>query len=145
MSFLLTTAHLGALSTKLNVSKLFEKACTDLLENDMDTVTEFHEMISTLGEEIYSVKMTQTKLKEKYKNFLKFVSREGKSNIVLLDRAAELLSEKWYTERQNRIDDKTARVVQRAAVLLKETMKNHEIDSATYPTCDDIRSPMNLH
>ena len=99
--------------------------------------------MSSLGDEVYSVKMTKNKLEEKYKNCINFVSREGKSNIILLNRAAEVLSEKWYKERQNRIGDETIRIVRTAGVLLKEAIKNYENDSTTYPTCDDIKSPMN--
>ena len=137
-----TAAGRPVSSTKL---ELFEQACTNFLENDIElyTVTEFHEMMATLGDEVYSVKMTQNKLSEKYKGCINFVSRQGKSNIILLDRAAEVLSEKWYSDRQKRIGDETARIVQTAAVLLKENIKNHKIDSTTYPSCDDIRSPTN--
>ena len=87
--------------------------------------------------------MTQNKLAEKYKGCIAFVSREGKSNITLMNRAARVLTEKWYLERRSKIQDDTARIIRTAAVLLKEAIKNHESDATTYPTSEDIRSPVN--
>lgn len=131
-----------AASSKL---ELFEEACTKFLENDIElyTVAEFHDMMSSLGDEVYSIKMTQTKLAEKYKGCINFVSREGKSNIILMDRAARVLTEQWYLERKSKIQDEAARIVGTAAVLLKEAIKNHESDATTYPTSEDIKSPAN--
>ena len=47
--------------------KLFEKAC-ESLEDDIElyTVAECHSLMSKLGDDIYSPKMTQIKLKERY-------------------------------------------------------------------------------
>ena len=125
--------------------ELFEEACDKFLENDIElyTVVEFHDLMSSLGDEVYSVKTTQTKLGERYKGCIQFVSREGKSNIILLERSAKVLSEQWYLERKAKIKDESARIVKTAAVLLKDAIKNHESDATTYPTSEDIRSPVN--
>ena len=96
--------------------------------------------MGTLGDDIYTVKMTQLKLKEKYQSSIQLVSREGKSNIILLDRAVDILGDKWYPDRKN---DSSARVIETAAVLIKEAIKNHYFDSTTYPTCNDIKTPEN--
>jgi len=82
-------------------------------------------------------------LMEKYSNSIRFVSRHGKSNIILLERASDILCEKWYSDRKNDIDDESARIVQTAAVLLKEAIKNHDLDSTVYPSSDDIKNPTN--
>ena len=74
--------------------ELFEEACTKFLENEIElyTVAEFHDIMSSLGDEVYSIKMTQIKLADKYKGCISFVSREGKSNIILMDKAARVLT-----------------------------------------------------
>ena len=41
------------------------------------------------------------------------------------------------------INDESARIVQTSAVLLKEAIKNHDLDSTTYPSSDNIRKPTN--
>ena len=53
--------------------------------NDLElyTVAEFHDLMVTLGDDICTIKMTQIKPEEKYKNSIQLVSREGKSNIIL--------------------------------------------------------------
>ena len=129
-------------STKM---ELFEKACKEFLEYDIElhTVTEFHNLMSTLGDDIYTVKMTQIKLIEKYKDSIQLVERDGKSNIILLDRAADILCEKWYSDRKKDLNDKSERIVKTAAILIKEAIKNHELESTTYPSSEDIRTPKN--
>ena len=78
---------------------LFEKAC-ESLEDDIElyTVAEFHNLMSKLGDDIYSPKMTQMKLKERYGASMRLVTRDGKSNIIVLDRVSDILLEKWYQE-----------------------------------------------
>ena len=59
---------------------LFEKAC-ESLEDDIElyTVAEFHNLMSKLGDEIYSPKMTQIKLKGRYRDSKCLVTRDDKS------------------------------------------------------------------
>ncbi|XP_057301367.1 uncharacterized protein LOC130635869 [Hydractinia symbiolongicarpus] len=126
--------------------ELFEQACIKFLENDIElySVSEFHNMMSTLGDDVYTIKMTQVKLKERYKETLQLVTREGKSNIILLHRAAEFLSEKWYAERKKDIKDESERIVRTAALLIKEAIKNYDLDSANYPSSKDIKTSSNV-
>ena len=42
--------------------------------------------------------MTQQKLQEKYGDSMKLVTKDGKSNIILLESVADVLSERWYNE-----------------------------------------------
>ena len=42
--------------------------------------------------------MTQQKLQEKYGDSMKLVTKYGKSNIILLERVADILYEQWYNE-----------------------------------------------
>ena len=41
--------------------------------------------MSKLGDDIYSSKMTQIKLKESYRDSMRLVTRDGKSNIIALE------------------------------------------------------------
>ena len=66
---------------------------------------------SRLGDEIYSPKMTQIKL-ERYGDSIRIVTRDGKSNIIVLDRVSDILLGKWYKEQRNKnINDKSKRIV----------------------------------
>ena len=54
-------------------------------EMEVYTLTEFHEAIFKLGNEVYSLKMTKEKLKEKYGASIPFLQRGNRSNIILYE------------------------------------------------------------
>ena len=59
---------------------LFEKTCESLVDDiALYTVAEFHNLMSRLRDQIYSLKMTQIKLKERYTDSKCLVTRDGKS------------------------------------------------------------------
>ena len=100
------------------------KAC-EILEEDVDlyTVFEFQNITSSLGNDIYTLKITQPKLQERYDDSMKLVTRDAKSNIILLEKVADILSEQWYNERKTNLFDKSKRVIRTAAKLLREAIK----------------------
>ena len=59
--------------------------------------------MSKLGDDIYSPKMTQIKLKEGYGDSMYLVTRDGKSNTVVLDIISGILSEKWYKKQRGKM------------------------------------------
>ena len=120
---------------------VFNTACQSL-EYDIElyTVSEFYNMICRLGDDTYTRKMTQVKLHEKYGDSLRLVSREGKSNIILLDRVGDIISEKWYKKRKTDLSVETESIVTTAAKLLKDPIKNYAHETDTYPAVDDISS-----
>ena len=100
------------------------KAC-EILEEDVDLypVFEFQNTTSSLGNDIYTLKMTQPKLQERYDDSMKLVTRDAKSNIILLEKVADILSEQWYNERKTNLFDKSKRVIRTAAKRLREAIK----------------------
>ena len=78
----------------------FEKACI-VMENDMELciVNEFHKLMLKIANEndsdVYYLRMVQ-KLTQKYGSSLTLITRQGKSNIIMLDRVSSILSEEWY-------------------------------------------------
>ena len=100
------------------------KAC-EILEEDLDLypVFEFQNTTSSLGNDIYTLKMTQPKLQERYDDSMKLVTRDAKSNIILLEKVADILSEQWYNERKTNLFDKSKRVIRTAAKRLREAIK----------------------
>ena len=62
---------------------IFNKAC-EILEEDVEmyAVSEFHNIMSSIGNNIFTLKMTQQKLEEKYGDSMELVTRDGKSNII---------------------------------------------------------------
>lgn len=97
---------------------LFDKAC-GILEKDVDSyiVFRFQNVMSSLKNNIYTLKMMQQKLQEKYGHSMKLVARDGKIDIFL-ETVADILSEQWYNERTKNISDELERVIRTAAKLL---------------------------
>ena len=89
----------------------------------MYTVFEFQNITSSLGNDIYTLKMTQPKLQERYDDSMKLLTRDAKSNIILLEKVADILSEQWYNERKTNLFDKSKRVIRTAAKRLREAIK----------------------
>ena len=64
------------------------------------TVLEFHKFISEIVKEseteVYSVRMSYSKLKDQYSDALTLVTRQRRSNIILLDEVRFILCKNWY-------------------------------------------------
>ena len=67
--------------------------------------------------------MTKQKLQEKYGDSMKLVTKDGKSNIILLERITDILSEQWHSERKTNISDESERVIRTATKVLREAIK----------------------
>ena len=98
------------------------------------TVSEFHTLMSKSDDDVYTPRMVKIKLKQKYKECVEFATRDGKSDIILLDRTTKILSEDWYNTRKANLNEESVRIVQTAATLIKDAMRNHELESNVYPS-----------
>ena len=79
------------------------------------TVKDFEETIQKLGDNVYSVKITKIKLKERYGDSLQCVNREGRSGIILLDNISVILTESWYDQRKSNQRDEAERIIKTTA------------------------------
>ena len=70
-------------------------------ECELYTIKDFQETMQKLGDNVFSVKMTKIKLKERYRDSLQFVNREGRSEIILLENISVILTQSWYNQRQS--------------------------------------------
>ena len=84
------------------------------------------------------------KLKQKYKECVKFATRDSKSDIMLLDRTTKIPSEDWYNTRKAKLDYESVRIVQTAPTLTKDAIRNLELESNVYPSMDHIAKGNNL-
>ena len=103
------------------------------------TLEESQIMMEKQHTNVYSVKMTKIKLKEKYQDQVQFVSRCGKSDILLLSNVNSILIEAWYQDRKSSLDEEVERIIKTAANLIKIGIKNHEHVTDVYPTTDFIK------
>ena len=98
-----------------------------------------------LGDNVYSLKTTKLKLKERYGDSLQYVNREGRSHIILLDNISVILTESCYDQRKPNQCDEAERIIKTAAKILKGEIKNHTHQTDFYPTIDDIKNSNNDH
>ena len=123
----------------------FDKACL-IMERDMElyTVNELHKLMLEIanGNEsnIYSIRMIHSKLTQKYGSALTLVTRQGKSNIIMLDRVSIILSEEWYKQKKSSQKDESERVIKAAAELIKDAIKRFDHETNFYPTAEDVKS-----
>ena len=124
----------------------FNTMC-DKMEDECElyTVKDFQEAMQKLGDNVYCLKTTKLKLKERYGDSIQYVNREGRSLIILLDKISVILTESWYDQRKPNQCDEAERIIKTAAKILKGEIKNHTHQTDFYPTIDDIRNSNNDH
>ena len=122
----------------------FESICS-ILEDEMElfTLSEFQAKMEEQHENVYSPLMTKKKLQEKYREEINFVSRNGKSDIIILSNISSTLAEAWYNERKVSKADEAERIIKTAAKLIKNAIKNHTHETDFYSTADDINNTEN--
>ena len=79
-------------------------------ECELYAVEDSQETMQKLGDNVYSVKITKIKLKERYGDSLKFVNREGRSDI-LLDNIRIILTECCYDQRKSNQCDEAELII----------------------------------
>ena len=58
---------------------------------------------------------------------MRLVTRDGKSNIIVLDRVTDILSEKWYKEqRKENVNCESKRIGKTAAKLIREAVRSNK-------------------
>ena len=122
----------------------FESMCS-ILEDEMElfTLSEFQVKMEEHHENVYSPLMMKKKLQEKYREEISFVSRNVKSDIIILSNINSTLTEAWYNKRKVSKADEAERIIKTAAKLIKNTIKNHTHETDFYPTIGDIKNTEN--
>ena len=94
------------------------------------------------GEEVFGAKWIKKKLQEKYSDNIFFAEVAGRKNVICFkDMASYIVSDTWYVERKEDINDEAKRIIKTAAKLVKNNIKESIISntnsSCTYPTTED--------
>ena len=114
--------------------------CSEL---ELFTLSKFQAKMEEQHENVYSPLMTKKKLQEKYRDEINFVSRNGKSGIIILSYISSTLTDAWYNERKVSKADEAERIIKTAAKLIKNAIKNHTHEIDFYPTVDDVKNTEN--
>ena len=126
----------------------FDTLCVWLeSSSDLHSISELHEVMTELaghGDEVYSEKHMQRLLLERYKGQIVLSQEPGRNNIVCFQNtASRILSDKWYTERQDDEAKESLRVVYAAAKLIQAEIRDKQYNCTEYPetaTFKDIKS-----
>ena len=110
---------------------------------ELFTLSEFQAKMEEQLENVYSPLMMKKKLQEKYREEISFVSRNVKSDIIILSNINSTLTEAWYNKRKVSKADEAERIIKTAAKLIKNTIKNHTHETDFYPTIGDIKNTEN--
>ena len=76
-------------------------------------------------------------LQEKYKDEISFVTRSGKSDIIVLSNINSNFTEAWHNKQKVSKTDEAECIIITAAKLIKNAIKNHTRETDFYPTTDD--------
>jgi len=98
---------------------------------------EFQNMMG-VNDDVYSIKMCKIKLQEKYGSNIKFVGRQHRSDIILLNNTGIILTEDWYKDKKANLADETERIIKTVAKLIKIEIKNFEDITEYYSSVEDI-------
>ena len=82
-------------------------------------------------------------LQEKYKDEISFVTRSGKSDIIVLSNINSNFTEAWHDKQKVSKTDEAECVIITAAKLIKNAIKNHTHKTDFCPTIDDIMNTDN--
>ena len=130
------------------VNKSDQDAFHDLCEwietkAELYTVKELREKMKniTKRDDVYSCKWLKQKLKIKYEEHIFFAEIHGKSDVVCFkDIASYVLNEKWYTNKCKDNKSEAERVIETAAKLIINNIRNTTFDCSTYPSNDCIEN-----
>ena len=108
---------------------------------ELCTLAELHsKMAEFSGEsEIYSIKRLKQKLQEHYKECIFFAEVEGRGSVVCFRNMARcIINEKWYSYKEDNIEDEDERIVTAAAKIIRAEIRECKYDSEFDPTNEDI-------
>ena len=94
------------------------------------------------GEEEFGAKWINKKLLEKYSDNIFFAEVAGRKNVICFkDMVSYIVSNTWYAERKEDINDEAKKIIKTAPKLVKNIIKESIISninsSCTYPTTED--------
>ena len=88
---------------------------------------------------VYSCKQLKRKLLEQYGDHIFFAQVSGRKDVICLqDMAGYILSDTWYADRKVNAADKSRRIIQAAANLIKADIREQHYTTDRYPATDDM-------
>ena len=115
-------------------------------ENQLFTLEDVELKMKELadGEQVYGVKRIKQKLEQNFKGNIFFAEISGRKNVICFENMAHrIVSDKWYEERKANVDDEAKRIIETAAKLVKNDIKQFllsKCDSNAYPSIEEAEN-----
>jgi len=125
-------------------SETFKKLCEWLEVNDCELLTlqdvvDKAQALVPNNDAVYTEQWLKKKLVEQYGDHIQFNEVRGRRNVICWKRmGAYIINQKWHDDNK---EDLTEHIIVTAAKLLKATIREAQYETASYPTCEDIRDP----
>ncbi|CAH1102063.1 unnamed protein product [Psylliodes chrysocephalus] len=131
----------------LNLTKhnAFYQLC-DFLENNYECQYDIKELMAIMkeksldGEEVYSEKYVKMNLKSHYGDAICMTSKSGKWTIGFRGTASRILNDRWYKDKLKNNADERMRIVEAAAIIIKEDIYSFTCEYNNYPCVEEIAS-----
>ena len=122
----------------------FETVCAQLEDMERLSIHDFAERMEQISGEKYENRHVKRRLIEKYGSNIMFASKEGKSDLIILDIVACTLVDEWYENRKLDGTEESKRIVKTAAKLIKDAVCKHSVNATLYPNANDIENGENF-
>jgi len=127
------------------MSKLFDQMCDwlEVADEELYTLDELQERMITIGhsDEVYSLKQLKRKLVEKYDDHIFFSHEPGRRNVICFrNMAYRILTNKWYSEKEDNFNDESHRIVTAAAKLIKAQIRDAAFHNENYPVTSEYNN-----
>lgn len=141
------TSNLTGNKNALSVTKsnAFDQLCGYLEDND-ECQYDIKELVSIMKEyslddqSYYSEEYLKKKLKAHYGDAIYITSRSGKWIVCFRGTASRILNDNWYEECYKNDSDERMRIVEAAAIIIREDIYSLTCDCENYPNIDEIAS-----
>ena len=121
------------------MSRRFVEMCEwlEAADDDLYTLYDLQEKLSELSdndENVYSIVQLRLKLQERYGDHLFFANVGHRRNVICFrNMAANIINDKWYSDRNASVVDESLRVVTAAAKLIRAQIRESQFQCDEYP------------
>ena len=93
-----------------------------------------------MGSHAYTEKHLVNRLVSKYGDNIVVATSKSKNKptVVCFKGSKEILTEKWYSERDSNIENERMRIVQTAADIIMQDIQGTVFENETYPSRDNF-------
>ncbi|ESN98242.1 hypothetical protein HELRODRAFT_177122 [Helobdella robusta] len=128
-----------------NAAEIFDMICNNFENSDSEllTVDNLIEEMTLLCDDpsdVYSSRYMKSKLYERYGDDLFIADFSNRKNVICFNNTAKrLINDSWYSERESDIVSESKRIVETAAKLIKNSIREKIFDTESYPAENQIK------